>query len=66
MRVVRSLQARLLLSLGSLLLVIWLGAAWATAVLLRHEIEEVFDSSLQETAQRLLPRSAGHRRARGG
>ncbi|MEX0407883.1 ATP-binding protein [Aquibium sp. LZ166] len=55
MRVVRSLQARLLLSLGSLLLVIWLGAAWATAVLLRHEIEEVFDSSLQETAQRLLP-----------
>ena len=55
MRVARSLQARLLLSLGSLLLVIWLGAAWATAVLLRHEIEEVFDSSLQETAQRLLP-----------
>ena len=34
---------------------IWAGAAWATAVLLRHGIEDVFDSSLQETAQRLLP-----------
>ncbi|MBA8905241.1 MULTISPECIES: ATP-binding protein [Aminobacter] len=34
---------------------VWIAAAWATAVLLRHEIEEVFDSSLQETAQRLLP-----------
>ncbi|MDQ0350160.1 ATP-binding protein [Ancylobacter vacuolatus] len=55
MRVARSLQARLLVAIGSLLLVIWLSAAWATAVLLRHEIEEVFDSSLQETAQRLLP-----------
>lgn len=51
----RSLQGRLLLSLGALLLVIWIGAAWTTAILLRHGIEEVFDSSLQETAQRLLP-----------
>ena len=51
----RSLQRRLLLTLGTILLVIWVGAAWATAVLLRHEIEEVFDASLQETAQRLLP-----------
>lgn len=50
-----SLQGRLLLSLGAILLVIWIGAAWTTAVLLRHEIEEVFDSSLQETTQRLLP-----------
>lgn len=55
MRRPRSLQGRLLLSLGAVLLVIWVGAAWATAVLLRHEIGEVFDSSLQETAQRLLP-----------
>lgn len=55
MRGPRSLQGRLLLSLGAVLLVFWIGAAWATAVLLRHEIEEVFDSSLQETAQRLLP-----------
>ena len=55
MRRLRSLQGRLLLTLGTVLLVIWIGAAWATAVLLRHEIEKVFDSSLQETAQRLLP-----------
>ena len=55
MRGPRSLQGRLLLSLGAILLVFWIGAAWATAVLLRHKIEEVFDSSLQETAQRLLP-----------
>ncbi|MDF2810237.1 MAG: integral rane sensor signal transduction histidine kinase [Microvirga sp.] len=55
MRRPRSLQGRLLLSLGAVLLVIWVGAAWTTAVLLRHEIGEVFDSSLQETAQRLLP-----------
>jgi two-component system OmpR family sensor kinase len=55
MRAPRSLQARLLLTLGAILLIIWIGAAWTTAVLLRHEIEEVFDSSLQETAQRLLP-----------
>lgn len=51
----RTLQGRLLLTLGAVLLAIWVGAAWATALLLRHEIEEVFDSSLQETAQRLLP-----------
>lgn len=51
----RSLQGRLVLTLGILLMVIWVGAAWATAVLLRHEVEEVFDSALQETAQRLLP-----------
>lgn len=55
MKAPRSLQGRLLLTLGTILLVIWVGAAWATAVLIRHEIEEVFDSSLQETAQRLLP-----------
>lgn len=46
------------MSLGAVLLVFWIGAAWATAVLLRQEIEEVFDSSLQETAQRLLPLAA--------
>lgn len=55
MRRPRSLQGRLLLSLGTVLLVIWVGAAWTTAVLLRHEIGQVFDSSLQETTQRLLP-----------
>ncbi|MBX3531889.1 MAG: sensor histidine kinase N-terminal domain-containing protein [Rhizobiaceae bacterium] len=55
MKLPRSLQGRLLLTLGAVMLAIWVGAAWVTALLLRHEIEEVFDSSLQETAQRLLP-----------
>jgi len=51
----RSLQARLGLSLGVLLTVLWIAAATATAVALRREMDEVFDSALQETAQRLLP-----------
>ncbi|MDZ4309462.1 MAG: ATP-binding protein [Cypionkella sp.] len=50
-----SLQARLALSLGALLTVLWLAAAWVTGQVLRHEMDEVFDSALQETAQRLLP-----------
>ena len=55
MRPPRSLQARLGLSLGVLLTVLWIAAATATAVALRREMDEVFDSALQETAQRLLP-----------
>lgn len=55
MRWPRSLQARLALTLGILLSVLWMAAASATAVILRHEMNEVFDSVLQETAQRLLP-----------
>ncbi len=55
MRLPRSLQSRLGLSLGVLLTLLWIAAASATAVILRHEMDEVFDSALQETAQRLLP-----------
>jgi len=55
MKLPRSLQARLGLTLGVLLTVLWIAAASVTAVILQHEMEEVFDSSLQETAQRLLP-----------
>ncbi len=51
----RSLQARLGLSIGVVLTVLWIAAAAVTAAVLRHEMDEVFDSSLQETAQRLLP-----------
>ena len=50
-----SLQARLGLSLGLLLTLLWIAAASVTAMVLRTEISEVFDSALQETAQRLLP-----------
>ncbi len=55
MRAPLSLQRRLVLSLGLLLAVLWLLAASVTAVLVRQTIEEVFDSALQETAQRILP-----------
>ena len=51
----RSLQMRLALMLGALLTVLWGGASWVTSVMLHHEINEVFDSALEETAQRLLP-----------
>ena len=50
-----SLQTRLALSLGLLLTLLWIAAASATAFILRQEISEVFDSALQETAERLLP-----------
>ena len=55
MKMPRSLQARLGLSLGVLLTVLWIAAASVTSVVLRQEMDEVFDDALQETAQRLLP-----------
>ena len=55
MRMPRSLRGRLGLSLGVVLTLLWVAAASLTAVTLRHEMDEVFDSALQETAQRLLP-----------
>lgn len=55
MRAPRSIQARLGLGIGLLLTLLWIAAASATALILRHEVNEVFDSALQETAQRLLP-----------
>ena len=58
MRQPRSLQARLALSLGVLLTLLWIAAASVTAVILRREMDVVFDSALQETAQRILPLAA--------
>lgn len=55
MRLPQSLQARLGLSLGVLLTVLWIAASSVTAIILRSEMGEVFDAALQETAQRLLP-----------
>jgi len=55
MRALRSIQARLGLGIGLLLTLLWIAAASATALILRHEMNEVFDAALQETAQRLLP-----------
>jgi two-component system OmpR family sensor kinase len=51
----RSLQARLALGIGLMLAVLWIVAATATAAILRRDLETVFDSALQETAQRILP-----------
>ena len=50
-----SLQARLGLSLGLVLTILWITAATVTAVILRGEMDEVFDSALHETAERILP-----------
>ncbi|MBL8906401.1 MAG: sensor histidine kinase N-terminal domain-containing protein [Rhizobiales bacterium] len=50
-----SLERHLVFTLGAVLGGLWLMAAAATVVLIQPKINEVFDSSLQETAQRLLP-----------
>lgn len=55
MRWPASLQARLGLSLGLALTVLWLISATVTAVIVRGELDEVFDSALRETAERILP-----------
>jgi two-component system, OmpR family, sensor kinase len=55
MRGPRSLEGRLGLWLGLALSLVWTAAASLTTLLARHEIEMVFDSALQETAQRILP-----------
>lgn len=51
----RSLQARFALSVGLVLTVLWLLAATVTGLIVRGEMDEVFDSALQETAERILP-----------
>ncbi len=55
MRAPVSLRLRLALWLGLGLAALWLATALVTAALLRAEMARVFDSSLQETAERLLP-----------
>ena len=55
MRWPASLMARLALSIGLVLTVLWLLAATVTGVIVRGEMDEVFDSALRETAERILP-----------
>ncbi|TBR29940.1 MAG: HAMP domain-containing protein, partial [Reyranella sp.] len=55
MTVPRSLQWRISLWLGLGVALLWGVATVATAQKIRHEMDEVFDSALEETAQRLLP-----------
>jgi len=50
-----SLGRRLGLGLSVAIVVSWLVATGVAALVLKHEIDEVFDSALQEVAQRILP-----------
>ncbi|WP_234187091.1 ATP-binding protein [Shinella sp. NM-101] len=54
----RSLQWRLSLWLGLGMTLLWAMAAIITVQMLRQEMDEVFDSALEETAQRILPLAA--------
>ncbi len=50
-----SIARRLITRLTAALAVLWLIATGVAMSVVNHEINEVFDSALQETAQRLLP-----------
>jgi two-component system OmpR family sensor kinase len=50
-----SLQNRLLFGLGLAIALGWLVAVGGAGLLVRHEIDEVFDSAMQEVVQRVLP-----------
>jgi len=50
-----SLQWRLSLGLTLGVVMFWLAATFAAGLVIRHELDEAFDSALQETAQRILP-----------
>lgn len=51
----RSIVRQLLGSTLLILLVLWVSMVVSVAWVIKHETDEIFDSSLQETAQRLLP-----------
>lgn len=49
-----SIQRELGLSLSIGILALWLAATVISSLIVRHELDEAFDSALQETAQQLL------------
>jgi two-component system, OmpR family, sensor kinase len=51
----RSLQGRLSLALALGPTVLWTAAAVVTTLILHAELDQVFDSALEETGQRILP-----------
>lgn len=51
----RSIVRQLLTSMLLMLLVLWVLMVVSVAWVIKHETDEIFDASLQETAQRLLP-----------
>jgi len=50
-----SLRGRLTVALAIAVIILWLAGSGAAGLVLRTEIDEVFDSALQEVAQRVLP-----------
>lgn len=56
----RSIVRQLLGSTLLILLVLWVSMVVSVAWVIKHETDEIFDSSLQETAQRLLPLAVMH------
>ncbi len=55
MRKRASLQRHLAIGLAIGVSVMWIAATAAAALIVRAELDEVFDSAMQETAQRILP-----------
>lgn len=53
-----SLIRPLMLALTGAIIIFWLGAIGLSILVMRHELDEVFDSALQETAERLLALAA--------
>lgn len=49
-----SIRLRAVLALSGLMAILWLMAAAITVKIVTHELNEVFDSALQETGQRIL------------
>lgn len=53
-----SLIRALMLALTGAIIVFWLGAIGLSILVMPHEMDEIFDSALQETAERLLALAA--------
>lgn len=51
----KSLRARLAIGLSISLTLVWVGASLFAGHVYRHETDEVFDSTLREVAERILP-----------
>jgi two-component system OmpR family sensor kinase len=55
MRLPRSLQGRLVVTIAISVGVVWLVSALLAETIIRNNLNRVFDSALEETAQRILP-----------
>ncbi|NKB84186.1 hypothetical protein HED51_16705 [Ochrobactrum grignonense] len=50
-----SMIGRLMFSVTAMVVLFWIGAAVGGIVVMHDELAEIFDSSLQETTERLAP-----------